>query len=109
VDSISAAFSCLAVIVGVVEDDYLASAGASSAEAGAVVDSISTAFSLCLAVIVEVVEDDYLAITRRPENVAVEIAKMLSGEFLIARSINNERGMVEHWGLPGGVALLEHQ
>jgi hypothetical protein len=64
---------------------------------------------LCLAVIVGVIEDDYLAVTRRPEDIAVEIAKMLSGEFLIVRSINNERGRVEHWGLPGGVALLEHQ
>jgi hypothetical protein len=45
---------------------------------------------LCLTVIVGVVEDDYLAITWRPEGVAVEIAKKLSGELLIERSINNE-------------------
>jgi hypothetical protein len=45
---------------------------------------------LCLTVIVEVVEDDYLAVTWRPEGVAVEIAKKLSGELLIERSINNE-------------------
>jgi hypothetical protein len=50
----------------------------------------------CLAVIVGVIEDDYLAVTRRPEDVVVEIAKKLSGEFLIVRSINNERGRVEH-------------
>jgi hypothetical protein len=44
---------------------------------------------LCLTVIVEVIEDDYLAITKWPEDVAVEIAKKLSGELLIARNINN--------------------
>jgi hypothetical protein len=44
---------------------------------------------LCLAVIVGVIDDDYLAITKQPEDVTVEIAKKLSGEFLIMRSINN--------------------
>jgi hypothetical protein len=63
---------------------------------------------LCLTVIVGVVEDDYLAVTRRPEDIAVEITKKLSAEFLITRSINNERGMVDHWGLLRGVDLLEH-
>jgi hypothetical protein len=70
---------------------------------------IGSLLLLCLAVIIRVIEDDYLAVTRWPEDVAVEIAKKLSSKFLIARSINNERGRVEHWGLPGGVALLEHQ
>jgi hypothetical protein len=44
---------------------------------------------LCPIIIVGVIEDDYLAVTRWPEDVAVEIAKKLSGEFLITRSINN--------------------
>jgi hypothetical protein len=66
---------------------------------------ISSFLLLCLVV---VIEDDYLAVTRRPKDVAIEIAKKLSNKFLIARSINNGRGRVEHWDLPGGVALLEH-
>jgi hypothetical protein len=45
---------------------------------------------LCLDVIIEIVEDNDLAVTRRPEDVAVEIAKKLSGELCIARSITNE-------------------
>jgi hypothetical protein len=45
---------------------------------------------LCIAVIVGVIDDDYLVITRWPEDVAVEIAKKLSGELFIVRSINNE-------------------
>jgi hypothetical protein len=45
---------------------------------------------LCLGFIIGIVEDDDLAITRRPEDVAVEIAKKLFGEFRVARSINNE-------------------
>jgi hypothetical protein len=56
-----------------------------------------------------IIEDDYLAVTRRPEDVTVEIIKKLSDEFLIAKSINNERGRVDHWGLLGGVALLKHR
>jgi hypothetical protein len=44
---------------------------------------------LLLVIVVGVVNDDYLAVTRRPEDVVVEIAKKLSNEFLIARSINN--------------------
>jgi hypothetical protein len=64
---------------------------------------------LCLTVIIRVIKDDYLTVTRRPEDVAVEIAKKLSGDFLITRSINNKRGRVKHWALPRGIALLEHQ
>jgi hypothetical protein len=33
-----------------------------------------------------VADDDYLAVTRRPEDVAVEVAKKLSSELLITRS-----------------------
>jgi hypothetical protein len=68
-----------------------------------------SSFLLCIVIVVRVIEDDYLAVTRRPEDVAVKIAKKLSGELFIARSINNERGRVEHWDLPRGIALLEHQ
>jgi hypothetical protein len=63
---------------------------------------------LLLVIIIGVIDDDYLAVTRRPEDVVVEIAKKLSDEFLIARSINNGRGRVNHWGHPGGTALLKH-
>jgi UDP-N-acetylmuramyl pentapeptide phosphotransferase/UDP-N-acetylglucosamine-1-phosphate transferase len=52
--------------------------------------NVSSFLLLCLIVIVGVIEDDYLAVTRRPEDVAVEIAKKLSGVFLIVRSIKNE-------------------
>jgi hypothetical protein len=45
---------------------------------------------LCLSVVVGIIEDDDLAITRRLEDVTVEITKKLSGEFCIARSIKNE-------------------
>jgi hypothetical protein len=38
--------------------------------------------------IVGVIDDDYLAVTRRPEDVAVEVGKKLSGGFLIVRSVN---------------------
>jgi predicted aspartyl protease len=72
------------------------------------VDLISAAFSSCASVDIGVIEDDYLAITRQPEDVTVEVAKKLSGEFLVVRSINNKRGGLEHWDLLGGVALLEH-
>jgi hypothetical protein len=50
--------------------------------------------------VVGVIDDDYLAVTRRPEDVAVEVAKKLSGEFLIARSVNNKRRRAAHWGCP---------
>jgi hypothetical protein len=63
---------------------------------------------LCLAIVIGVIDDDYLTVTRRPNDVAVEIAKKLSDDFLITRSISNERGRVKHLALPGGVALLEH-
>jgi hypothetical protein len=55
---------------------------------------------LRLIVIVGVVDDDYLAVTRRPEDVVVEVAKKLSSEFLSARSVNNQRGRAAHWGRP---------
>jgi hypothetical protein len=44
---------------------------------------------LRLIVVVEVIDDDYLAITRRPEDIAVEVTKKLSGK-LITRSVNNQ-------------------
>jgi hypothetical protein len=40
-------------------------------------------------VIIGVINDDYLAITRRSEDVTVEVTKKLSGELLITRSVNN--------------------
>jgi hypothetical protein len=64
---------------------------------------------LCLSVIIGIIKDDDLAVTRWPEDVTVEITKKLSGEFRIARSINNELGRVDHRVLPGGVAMLEHR
>jgi hypothetical protein len=70
--------------------------------------NLDSCLFLCLAVVVGVIEDDYLAITRRPEDVVVEIAKKLSDDFLIVSSINNKRGGLKHWDLPGGVALLGH-
>jgi hypothetical protein len=45
---------------------------------------------LCLSVIIGIIEDDDLAITRRLEDVTVEITKKLSGDFRITRSIKNE-------------------
>jgi hypothetical protein len=39
-------------------------------------------------IIVGVINDDYLAITRRPEDVTIELAKKFSGELLIMRSVN---------------------
>jgi hypothetical protein len=71
--------------------------------------NLGSCLLLCLTIIVGVIEGDYLAVTRRPEDVAVEVTKKLSGDFLITRSISNERGGLEHWDIPGGVALLEHQ
>jgi hypothetical protein len=71
--------------------------------------NLGSCLLLCLTVVVGVVDDDYLAVTRWPEDVMVEIAKKLSGDFLIVRSISNKRGRIKHWDLPGGVALLEHQ
>jgi hypothetical protein len=55
---------------------------------------------LCLVVVIRVINDDYLAITRRPEDVAVEVAEKISGEFLIARSVNNKRRRATHWSRP---------
>jgi hypothetical protein len=46
---------------------------------------------LRLIVVVKVVDDDDLAVTRQPKDVPIEVAEKLSGEFLIARSINNEQ------------------
>jgi hypothetical protein len=46
---------------------------------------------LCLIVIIGVIDDDYLAVTKWPEDVTVEVTKKLSGEFLIARGVNNKR------------------
>jgi hypothetical protein len=63
---------------------------------------------LRLIIIVEVIDDDYFAITRRPEDVTVEIAKKLSGKLLIARSVNNKRRRVAHWGRSRGIVLLKH-
>jgi hypothetical protein len=71
--------------------------------------NLDSCLLLCLSVVVGVIEDDYLAVTRRPEDVTVDITKKLSGDFLIAKSINNKRGGLEHWDLLRGVALLEHQ
>jgi hypothetical protein len=68
----------------------------------------STGRPLLLRLVVGVVDDDYLAVTRRPEDVAVEVAKKLSGELLIARSVNNQRRRATHWSRPRGTALLEH-
>jgi hypothetical protein len=51
---------------------------------------IGSLLLLCLTVVIRVIEDDYLAVTRRVEDVTVEITKKLSGKFLITRSINNE-------------------
>jgi hypothetical protein len=63
---------------------------------------------LRLVVIVRVIVDDYFAVTRRPKDVTVEVAKKLSGKFLIARSVNNKRRRATHWGHPRCTALLEH-
>jgi hypothetical protein len=46
---------------------------------------------LHLVVVVRVVDDDYLAVTRRPEDVETEVAKKLCDEFLIMRSVSNQR------------------
>jgi hypothetical protein len=45
---------------------------------------------LRIIVVVGVVDDDYLAVTRRPEDVVVEVTKKLFGEFFIMRSVNNQ-------------------
>jgi hypothetical protein len=63
---------------------------------------------LRLIIIIGVIDDDYLAVTRRPEDVTIEVSEKLSGEFLITRSVNNERRRAAHWGRPRGTALLEH-
>jgi hypothetical protein len=44
---------------------------------------------LRVVIVIGVIDDDYLAMTRRSDDVAVEVAKKLSGEFLIARGVNN--------------------
>jgi hypothetical protein len=57
--------------------------------------NLGSCLLLCLAVVVGVIEDYYLAVTRRPEDIAIKITKKLSGDFLITRSISNERGRVK--------------
>jgi hypothetical protein len=51
---------------------------------------VDTGRPLLLRLIIGVIDDDYLAITRRPEDVAVEVTEKLSSEFLIVRSVNNQ-------------------
>jgi hypothetical protein len=63
---------------------------------------------LRIVIVVGVINDDYLAVTRRPEDVVVEVAKKLPSEFLIMRSVNNKRRRAAHWGHRRGTALLEH-
>jgi hypothetical protein len=61
---------------------------------------VDTGRPLLLCIVVRVINDDYFAITRQPEDVTVEVAKKLSGEFLITRSVNNKRRRATHWGRP---------
>jgi hypothetical protein len=63
---------------------------------------------LRIVIVVGVIDDDYLAVTRRPEDVVVEVVEKLFAEFLTARSVNNKRRRAAHWGRPRGTALLEH-
>jgi hypothetical protein len=53
---------------------------------------------LLLRLVVGVVDDDYLAVSRRLEEVTVELAIKLSGELLITRSVNHQRRRAAHWG-----------
>jgi hypothetical protein len=87
----------------------IAPAGASTTEAGTIVGLIPVVPSfLRIVIVVGVIDDDYLAVTRRSEDVVVEVVEKLFAEFLTVRSVNNKRRMAAHWGRPRGTALLEH-
>jgi hypothetical protein len=47
-------------------------------------------------IVVRAINDDYLTVTKRPEDVAVEVVEKLFGKFLIVRSVNNERRRAAH-------------
>jgi hypothetical protein len=58
---------------------------------------IGSLLLLCLVVVVGVIEDDYLTVTRRPEDVAVEIAKnfLTSSSSREVSTMNEEGSIIE--------------